>query len=247
MDTRARILAAALELFTAHGYQRTSLRQIAERLGITKAAVLYHFPAKDRIMGELVEPMLCDLEAALDGAERLAPEAARWAALEGMLDAFLAHRPMLQTLRHDLAIISRAPIYQRFLAVATRAGLVIAGPGADLAGRVRAVQAMAGLGDPLFYFADAPGEVLREMILDGARRILDDPGPARSGGTRRPGRPRALDAERLAAAHRMHVAGGYSVAQIAAALGVSRATLYRHLKRPDGPPLLSQNDDVLKT
>ena len=43
-DTKAEIKAVALELFAANGADRTSLREIAERLGITKAALYYHFP-----------------------------------------------------------------------------------------------------------------------------------------------------------------------------------------------------------
>ena len=38
-DTRARIQQVALELFAEQGYERTSLREIAERLGVTKAAL----------------------------------------------------------------------------------------------------------------------------------------------------------------------------------------------------------------
>ena len=38
-DTRARIQQVAVELFTEHGYEGTSLREIAERLGVTKAAL----------------------------------------------------------------------------------------------------------------------------------------------------------------------------------------------------------------
>src|SRR5690348_7125722 len=41
--TRARIQAVAVEMFTEHGYEKTSLREIAEALGVTKAALYYHF------------------------------------------------------------------------------------------------------------------------------------------------------------------------------------------------------------
>ncbi|MBM0277173.1 helix-turn-helix domain-containing protein, partial [Micromonospora tarensis] len=52
----------------------------------------------------------------------------------------------------------------------------------------------------------------------------------RTGGKRRrPGRPRALGREQVEAARRMHAAGTHSVDAIAATLGVSRATVYRHL------------------
>jgi AcrR family transcriptional regulator len=49
-DTRERILDVALELFTEQGFDGTSLREIAERLGVTKAALYYHFASKDDIL-----------------------------------------------------------------------------------------------------------------------------------------------------------------------------------------------------
>ncbi len=56
-DTRAEILAVGSELFIEQGYKATSLREIAERLGITKAALYYHFPSKDDILRALMEPV----------------------------------------------------------------------------------------------------------------------------------------------------------------------------------------------
>jgi AcrR family transcriptional regulator len=49
-STRERILNVSLELFTDQGYDKTSLRQIAERLGFTKAAIYYHFTSKGDIL-----------------------------------------------------------------------------------------------------------------------------------------------------------------------------------------------------
>ncbi|HEY1989562.1 MAG TPA: helix-turn-helix domain-containing protein [Acidimicrobiales bacterium] len=50
VSTRERILDIALELFTDKGFDRTSLREIAERLSVTKAALYYHFASKDDIL-----------------------------------------------------------------------------------------------------------------------------------------------------------------------------------------------------
>jgi AcrR family transcriptional regulator len=50
---KERILDVALELFTEQGYDKTSLREIADRLGVTKAALYYHFPSKGDIFLEL--------------------------------------------------------------------------------------------------------------------------------------------------------------------------------------------------
>jgi AcrR family transcriptional regulator len=49
-DTRERILDVALDLFTEQGFDGTSLREIAERLNVTKAALYYHFESKDDIL-----------------------------------------------------------------------------------------------------------------------------------------------------------------------------------------------------
>jgi len=54
-DTRSRIQQVALELFTEQGYEATSLREIAERLGVTKAALYYHFKTKDDIVASFME------------------------------------------------------------------------------------------------------------------------------------------------------------------------------------------------
>ena len=56
--TRERIQAVALELFTEQGYEKTSLREIAERLGVTKAALYYHFKSKDEIVTSFVDDRL---------------------------------------------------------------------------------------------------------------------------------------------------------------------------------------------
>jgi AcrR family transcriptional regulator len=74
-DTRERILAVANELFIDQGYEGTSLREIADRLDITKAALYYHFRSKDDILQSLLAPfdvllgeLLQRLEAARDAA-----------------------------------------------------------------------------------------------------------------------------------------------------------------------------------
>jgi AcrR family transcriptional regulator len=48
--TRQRILDIALDLFIEQGFDKTSLRQIAEQLGFSKAALYYHFASKDDIL-----------------------------------------------------------------------------------------------------------------------------------------------------------------------------------------------------
>ena len=49
-DTGARIRAVALDLFSSQGYEQTSLREIADRVGLTKASLYYHYPSKQALL-----------------------------------------------------------------------------------------------------------------------------------------------------------------------------------------------------
>ena len=56
--TRARILAAALELVSEQGFAGTSIRDLADRLDLTTAAMYYHFASKDALLDALVAPLV---------------------------------------------------------------------------------------------------------------------------------------------------------------------------------------------
>jgi AcrR family transcriptional regulator len=56
-DTRERIQQVALDLFVEQGYEKTSLREIAEKLDVTKAALYYHFRTKEDIITGLFEDL----------------------------------------------------------------------------------------------------------------------------------------------------------------------------------------------
>lgn len=225
-DTRAEILAVAGDLFARHGYQRTSLREIADRLGVTKTAVLYHFPAKVDILAALTQPMLDDLEAALSAVAGDDPAVTRWPTIEGMLDTLLTHRALLRMVLHDMAVFAHDATFHRYSELMTTAHRMVAGPNPDLAGRVRATQAIAMLADPVILLGDAPADALRAEVLAGVCRLLAEPAPARRRGS---GRPPAMSPDGLRTARELHAAGTHTMDEIAAAVGVSRATLYRHL------------------
>lgn len=61
-NTRQQIRIVAMELFAEHGYDKTSLREIAERLGVTKAAVYYHFRTKEEIVTSLFDDQLAAMD-----------------------------------------------------------------------------------------------------------------------------------------------------------------------------------------
>src|SRR5919108_2040350 len=68
-DTRSRAQKVALELFAEQGYEKTSLREIAERLGVTKAALYYHFKSKEDIVHSLTDDYFAEIDTLLDWAK----------------------------------------------------------------------------------------------------------------------------------------------------------------------------------
>lgn len=260
-STRERILSEAIEMFTRHGYHRTTLRLLADRLGVTKAAILYHFPAKDRILHALMEPFVDGIEEAIERAAALPFPDCREGLLRSLLDTYLANQRLLLMARTDASIFTHEDTYRRFMRMPRRISEIMVGPDAPLEDRVWAVQLMGSLGDSVLFFGETPPAALREAILKGTLRLLaggppselpasprrvdiawadktflSAAGPAaerpvvstRKGG-RRAGRPRALSGERITRAKEMHASGAHNVEDIAAELGVSRATVYRYL------------------
>ena len=94
-STRERILNVALDLFSDKGYDGTSLREIAERLGVTKAALYYHFASKEDILMALHMRLH---EFGKDAMAQLGDEPVtieRWAEiLDGLVDQMLAQRKL---------------------------------------------------------------------------------------------------------------------------------------------------------
>ncbi|TDU23342.1 TetR family transcriptional regulator [Panacagrimonas perspica] len=73
---REQILTEASELFYEHGYQRTTLDMVAQRLGVTKPFIYYHFKDKAAILSEISKRGISRgnevLRQSLDGKGRAA-------------------------------------------------------------------------------------------------------------------------------------------------------------------------------
>ena len=75
METRDRILEAALVSFGGRGYDAVSLDSIARDSGIRKQTVLYYFGSKDALMEAVIDRTVADLTAALLAATETSPTA----------------------------------------------------------------------------------------------------------------------------------------------------------------------------
>ena len=94
--TRKAILDVSLELFADQGYGGTSLRQIADRLGITKAAIYHHFKAKEDIARAVVEEAVAFFGQIADRLAVAGTDPAGWQrALDQVIDMAIADRQLL--------------------------------------------------------------------------------------------------------------------------------------------------------
>lgn len=64
-DTRAELLARALDLFAAYGYDGVGVQQICDAAGVTKPTLYHHFGSKRGLLERLMEARLGVLHAAL--------------------------------------------------------------------------------------------------------------------------------------------------------------------------------------
>jgi AcrR family transcriptional regulator len=97
--TRARVLDAALALFTERGYAGTSMRDLADRLEMTKAALYYHFQSKEALLRELARPLVEGLDACAATAEAGAVPVADQ--LRALVDLFADQRHVLHGVFYD--------------------------------------------------------------------------------------------------------------------------------------------------
>ena len=66
LGLREQILISAKSLFIQQGYHGLAMRQISEELGVSKAALYYHFKDKEELFLAILRGNLDELERAID-------------------------------------------------------------------------------------------------------------------------------------------------------------------------------------
>lgn len=176
-DTKAEIHRAAVDLFSTQGYDKTSLREIAEQVGITKASLYYHYSSKQQLLRAIVGTFLDDMFEILKLPETLpwSPENERLV-LRAYVDVVVAHRSTGPTLLRDIAAVLAAfgDDLDALIAQSRRFQLWLAGPDPSPADRLRAGAAVETVGAAMSAGADlaVTDEELRLVLLDAAGAVL---------------------------------------------------------------------------
>ncbi|WP_327148829.1 TetR/AcrR family transcriptional regulator [Nocardia sp. NBC_01329] len=167
-----------MRLFVAKGYEETSLREIADAVGITKPSLYYHFASKLELLTAIVNPLLDEMRALADEVERLTPDAAgRRTVLRTYLRAMIRHRDAGEMWVNNAVPLANALADQ--FPVIIEVGQVLrdwlAGPEPTTVQLLRASAAMEILSVALFsnkIVQDAGDDVVEATLLDAALATL---------------------------------------------------------------------------
>src|SRR3984893_2480261 len=171
--TRQQILETAERLFGDQGYDATSLQMIADEMGLTKAAVYYHFPGKVDIRHAILMPKVEQLATLLDEAAAIRGRRARVEHLvNGFADFFVESRRYALTATDPSA--KREKLDEEPLSMRRRAVSLIFGDNPRGPERL-AVRAAPAIPEFLPELADLSDEELREALRTMMLRILRVP------------------------------------------------------------------------
>ncbi|WP_430789374.1 TetR/AcrR family transcriptional regulator [Actinoplanes sp. G11-F43] len=90
---RAQLIGVTIDLIARHGHAGTSLARIAEAAGISKAAVLYHFPSKDAVVRAAYDTVIDGLTTRVGAAVATESGAAALAAYLRSITGYLRDNP----------------------------------------------------------------------------------------------------------------------------------------------------------
>jgi AcrR family transcriptional regulator len=181
-STRERILDVALDLFTEQGFDGTSMREIAERLHISKPAIYHHFASKEEILMALHMRLHEFGKVALERLANRTVTLQAWTSLlNEVLDQMLAQRKIFLMHERNQAALEKLhrkdhdaqhdDIQQRFRQALTD-------PSVSLRDRVRMACSLGAVFGGLLMAGDAFNNVsnaeLGSQVRDAVRDLVAD-------------------------------------------------------------------------
>jgi AcrR family transcriptional regulator len=193
-DTRQEILDVATELFIEQGYEKTSLREIAERIGVTKAALYYHFPSKQQILEALVTPAFGMLKDVVTHWKAARGDLGAWErSIAEVVDWMLEHQQLFVLIDRTIDVIQEIELddatFDAHREFHRSVDELMADATMPITARLRMVGSLGAV-TAMFTFGgrapdDTPVDRVREILMAIVRVILtadlgvaDDPTPA---------------------------------------------------------------------
>ncbi|MGW0328700.1 TetR/AcrR family transcriptional regulator [Nocardia sp. NPDC003183] len=176
--TKQAIRDAAVQLFAAKGFEQTSLREVADVVGITKASLYYHYASKLDLLLAIIDPIIDHMRDIVEDIEAVPynDEGIR-AVLRTYLRGMIRHRDAGALCVRDTAAIVNAIAdrYPDLMEPTRELRLWLAGPDPTQNSMLRAAAAIEVLGVALLSSELAPGatdELVEKTLLDAATCVL---------------------------------------------------------------------------
>ncbi|MFD5158112.1 TetR/AcrR family transcriptional regulator [Streptomyces hawaiiensis] len=174
-DTRRRIQDVALDLFAEHGYEKTSLREIAEHLEVTKAALYYHFKTKEEILVSIFEDLTQPIEDLIEWGRRQPHTLeTKQEIVRRYADTLAQAAPLFRFMHENQATVRELRIGDSFKERIRSLRDIIIDPDADMADQVRCVSALFTLHAGMFLMQDMEGdpEEKNKAVLEVATDLV---------------------------------------------------------------------------
>ncbi|MGW1744784.1 TetR/AcrR family transcriptional regulator [Streptomyces sp. NPDC002092] len=174
-DTRQRIQDVALELFAEQGYEKTSLREIAESLDVTKAALYYHFKTKEEILVSIFDDLSQPIVELIEWGRRQ-PQSleTKHEIIRRYSDTLAGAAPLFRFMQENQSTVKELRIGEIFRNRMMGMRDILIDPDAELIDQVRCVSAMFTLHAGMFALGDieADPEDKRKAVLEVATDLV---------------------------------------------------------------------------
>ncbi|WP_367321574.1 TetR/AcrR family transcriptional regulator [Streptomyces sp. HUAS ZL42] len=174
-NTRQRIQDVALELFAEQGYEKTSLREIAERLEVTKAALYYHFKTKEEIIVSIFEDLTKPIENLIEwGRQQPHTLETKHELVRRYSETLAEAAPLFRFMQENQATVRELSIGEMFKNRMLGMRDIIIDPDADLVDQVRCISALFTMHAGMFLLKDLEGdpEDKRKAVLEVATDLV---------------------------------------------------------------------------
>ncbi|MEU4485773.1 TetR/AcrR family transcriptional regulator [Streptomyces purpurascens] len=174
-NTRQRIQDVALGLFAEQGYEKTSLREIAERLDVTKAALYYHFKTKEEILVSIFEDLTQPIDELVEwGRQQPHTLETKQEIVRRYAEALSHAAPLFRFMHENQATVRELRIGDSFKERIRSLRDTIIDPDADLVDQVRCASALFTLHAGMFLLQEMEGdpEEKDKAVLEVATELV---------------------------------------------------------------------------
>ncbi|NNF63220.1 MAG: TetR/AcrR family transcriptional regulator [Acidimicrobiia bacterium] len=164
---RDELVEAALSAFSERGFEGTSIGQLSDATGVSKAAFTYHFASKEELLAEAVGPFL----DRLGEVKRRHPDAPSWpdgvrALLEDYMGVLMEHEEVVTWIDGDKSVLNHPSLGRQLRESNKAMRSALAGEDRSKRARVEAAAVLGMLWRPMRNLDASEVDSTRDTLID---------------------------------------------------------------------------------